>query len=221
MRIYRTVMALMFSLLSIFTIPALAETEFSFFGGIQESPHSSIRGTYSDGTSFRHTAGWEGKSFQLPPYYGLRITRWIDQRYGVALNFTHTKNYADKSTRDASGFTLLEFTDGLNPLTINFMFRGPEGTFRPYGGVGLGIAVPHVELYNPSKMTSRVYEYQYGGPVVSLLGGVRKPINQTWSWFAEYSFHYVMLDVEMGSNGTFKSNIINNAFNLGLNYSFK
>lgn len=221
MKIHFAVIFSMFNVLAAVALPTRAETEVSFFGGIQESPHSSIRGTYSDGTSFRHSAGWEGKSLQPPPYYGVRVTRWLDQRYGIALNFSHTKNYADRATRDSSGFTLLEFTDGLNPLTLNFMFRGAEGSFRPYGGVGLGIAIPHVELYNPAKMTARVFEYQYGGPVFSLLGGVRKPINQTWSWFAEYHLHYVMLDVEMGTGGTFKSNIINNAFSLGLNYSFK
>ncbi len=54
--------------------PALAEdVQLSIYGGYQTAPHSGV--TTSDGTHF--TAGWEGKSFASPPYYGGRATWWL------------------------------------------------------------------------------------------------------------------------------------------------
>jgi lipid A oxidase len=52
------------------TVPAAAEMGVSVYGGFQTAPHSDIE--VSDGPDFR--AGWEGKSFQMPPYYGVRGT---------------------------------------------------------------------------------------------------------------------------------------------------
>ncbi|MBP0651944.1 hypothetical protein J8J40_33275, partial [Mycobacterium tuberculosis] len=43
-------------------------------------------------------------------------------------------------------FSHFEFTDGLNLLTLNALYRMPLNTvFTPYAGLGAGINVPHVE----------------------------------------------------------------------------
>ncbi|MFN7102872.1 MAG: lipid A oxidase, partial [Pseudorhizobium sp.] len=59
-----------------FTAPAsTAYFELSAYGGYQTSPHSDI--DVSDQASF--SAGWEGKSFSTPPYWGVRGTYWFGE----------------------------------------------------------------------------------------------------------------------------------------------
>ena len=218
MKLY-SVLGMAISFLSL-SSPAISEQQFSFYGGVQSSPHSKVKGTEPNGVDFDFTAGWEGKSLSMPPYYGFRYTNWYDDSNGWSINFSHSKAYSDRKTRDSNNFNVLEFTDGLNPLTINWMHRyAPISGFRPYVGVGVGVAFPHVELKSPS-MTEKTFEFQYGGPVVDFMGGATYSFNQKWSAFAEYAFHYVKLDVDMGDGGKFRTNLITNALNIGLNYSY-
>lgn len=204
----------------LFSSPAHAEIELAIYGGIQASPHGNAKGTEPNGTAFSFSTAWEGKSFDMPPYYGLRFTNWLSDTRGYSVNFAHAKAYADSATRSSSGFSTLEFTDGLNPITLNATFRNQSSPeFQLYGGVGVGFAVPHVELKSPS-MTTATMEFQYGGPVVGFYGGFKRQISGPWSWFGEYAFHYVRLDVDMGSGGNFKTNIVTNAINVGISYSY-
>lgn len=199
--------------------PVLAQDrEISFYGGIQESPHTTVKlngGGYNE--SFN--AGWEGNSFDMPPYYGFRYTQWLDKSWGWSLNFTHAKAYSKDSSRTAAGYEILEFTDGANPITLNLMHRyAPMGKVQPYVGVGLGISVPHVEVKKVGE-TARTNEFQFGGPVIGFMGGAKYQLSPTWSVFAEYQFHYLMLDVKH-NGGKLKTNLITNALNLGVNYAF-
>jgi lipid A oxidase len=190
--------------------------EFSFYGGIQESPHSTVEHA---GSSFG--AGWEGKSLTSPIYYGVRYTRWNDDNTGWSVNFTHAKAYADDKTRIKNGgYETLEFTDGSNPLTVNHLWKlDPIYSFNPYVGVGAGIAIPHVEIIKTGNTKDKDWGYQYGGPALRFSAGVSRPINERWKWLAEYDFHYLMLNVKH-QDGSLKTNLIHNAFNLGLAYSF-
>lgn len=65
------------------------DLQFSVYGGYQTAPHSGV--DLSDGTHF--TAGWEGKSFGAPPYYGGRVTWWLENfnkpNWGISLDYTH------------------------------------------------------------------------------------------------------------------------------------
>ena len=73
----------------------------SVYGGFQTAPHSDIE--VSDGPDFR--AGWEGKSFEMPPYYGVRGTWWMTNlgkpNLGLSVDFTHAKVYADFAAEKA------------------------------------------------------------------------------------------------------------------------
>src|SRR5690606_20855157 len=92
-------------------------------------------------------AEWSGKSFEAPPYWGVRGTWWIDRfpQWGLSVDFTHAKVYATAGTLDAAGWTRLEFTDGLNILTVNALRRFEGfGRFEPYLGAGVGVSIPHV-----------------------------------------------------------------------------
>ena len=122
------------------TEPATAEMGVSVYGGFQTAPHSDIE--VSDGPDFR--AGWEGKSFEMPPYYGVRGTWWMTNlgkpNLGLSVDFTHAKVYADSDTLAEAGWDHFEFSDGINLLTLNALYRMPlEGTkFVPYVGAGAG-----------------------------------------------------------------------------------
>lgn len=193
-------------------------SEFVFYGGIQESPHSTVH----HGAN-RFGAGWKGKSLSAPIYYGLRYTQWNPENTaGWSLNFAHTKAYADDKTLGKNGaYRRLELTDGSNPLTVNHLWRlQPLYGFNPYVGVGAGIAIPYVEIRKESEdKKDKDWGFQYGGPVLRFSAGVSRPINAQWNWFAEYDFHYLMLNVKH-NEGRFKTNLIHNALNIGLGYRF-
>ncbi|MBA4786302.1 MULTISPECIES: outer membrane protein [Pseudorhizobium] len=193
--------------------------ELSAYGGYQTSPHSDI--DVSDQASF--SAGWEGKSFSTPPYWGVRGTYWFGEGQlsdlGVSLDFSHAKVYADDETLAKSGWSHFEMTDGINLLTLNALYRFPiEGTrFTPYIGAGAGINVPHIEVTRASGQTS---EYQFGGATLQAQAGVKYDISDRWAAFVEYKGNYSWVDVDIDSGASLKTEVITNAVNLGVSFKF-
>lgn len=204
------------------TFPALASAEFelSFYGGGQSSPHSGVTisgDSVVPDNSF--TAGWEGRPFVMPPYYGVRATWWRSETFGLGLDVNHVKAYANADTLDETGYEHFEFSDGLNVITLNAYRRWP-GAFdkvTPYAGGGVGFAMPHVELIYED---SRTWGYQVTGPAVAWFAGIDYPINDRWSAFFEYKGTYSMNTARLDTGGTLKTNIITNALNLGISYGF-
>ena len=93
----KSIAALSLGLTALFAAPAAAEIELSFYTGYQTAPHSRVkgnRGASSGGTAFDTLIGWQGKSFEAPPYYGLRGTWWQENDIGYGLEFSHNKVYA-------------------------------------------------------------------------------------------------------------------------------
>lgn len=199
--------------------PASAEMAVSVYGGFQTAPHSDI--DVSDQADFR--AGWEGKSFQAPPYYGVRGTWWMDNlgkpNLGLAVDFTHAKVYADSETLANSGWSHFEFSDGINLLTLNALYKMPiEGSkFVPYVGAGAGINVPHVEV---TRASGRTFDYQLGGATVQAQAGVAYEFTDNWAAFVEYKGNYSWVDVDIDSGASLKTNILTNAVNMGVSYKF-
>lgn len=203
-------------------LQASAETELSFYLGYQESPHSRVDGTDpGNGVNpvLDFTAGWEGRSSEPPPYYGFRYTNWRSATFGWGVEFTHTKVYADAATLTDNGFSRFELTDGLNIITVNGMRRWPDqwGSLTPYVGGGIGIAVPHVDVESAGGKT---FGYQVTGPAVRWTAGASYDINDQWAVFGEYQGTYSMNDVTLDSGGSFETDIITNAVNLGVSFSF-
>lgn len=206
--------------------PASGEVALSFYGGTQSAPHSGVSGTDPTGVGvFDFNAGWDGKSFSAPPYYGVRAVWWRSERFGFTVDFTHSKVLADTSTLGpggtSGGFETLEFTDGLNNLTFGVMRRWPQAyrKFTPYVGASLGVVIPHVEVKSSPTATA-TSEYQFGGPSVALVFGVSYPISDRFELFGEYKGTYSQLNVDLKGGGNLSTDIITNALNIGITYKF-
>jgi lipid A oxidase len=155
----------------------------------------------------------------FPIYLGLRYTEWMDDEWGWAVNYSHTKAKANATTLATNRYSRLEFTDGANPVTLVALrrFAPMNGGIKPYVGVGAGISVPHVEVERTGGV--KTYEYQYGGPVLTGLAGFKYPLNDRWDLLTELHVHYMMLDVKV-DGGRLKTNLVTNALNLGVSYRF-
>ncbi len=217
---------LILAVFALFQAPAaMAQFQLSIYGGAQGLPHSEVTGEDPSAGgvgAFDFTAGWDGNSFDMPPYYGVRGTWWQTEDFGYALDFTHSKAYANDDTLASTGFEVLEFTDGINTLTFNAMRRfqtGDNSRFTPYIGGGLGFSVPHVEVQTTAA-GARTFEYQYGGVVAQFQGGVQYDVNEQWSIFGEYKMNYVDLDVDLDEGGSLSTNLITNAINIGAGFNF-
>ncbi len=196
------------------------EFELGFYGGWQTAPHSRIRGDAPALGSFDALIGWEGKSFAMPPYYGLRATWWQNSDWGYSLEFSHNKVYADESDMAAAGFSHLEFTDGLNIVTVNATRRWQDAWngFTPYLGAGVGVAIPHVEVTPIGG--AETWGYQLSGPAARLTAGASYALTDRWSVFGEYQFTWSDNDVDLDGGGSLSSTIYTNALNVGVGFRF-
>ncbi len=92
-------------------------------------------------------------------------------------------------------FQRLEFTHGHNVLIATPLFRLAEllPGIRPYAGAGVGVAVPHVEVWYPGQdKATRTNEYQYAGPAWQLVAGLEWRTGRA-SYFVEYKFSYAWI----------------------------
>lgn len=219
MRYRLTTMTIAFAGLSVAPVLADPGWELNFYTGVQESPHSTVEGTDETNTAFQFTAGWEGNSFEMPPYWGVRVMRNTYGPWSYGLEFTHAKVYADDETLISSGFSRLEFTDGLNILTANAQRRMEfSGTWSGHAGLGLGVAVPHVEVTTPGGEETTGYELT--GAAARWYLGARYAFTDNWSAFAEYNGTYSVNSTDLSGGGELETDIVTNAINLGIGFSF-
>ncbi|MHA6326696.1 outer membrane protein [Roseivivax sp. CAU 1753] len=207
------------ALLAAMATPAMAEFELSLYAGSQNVAPSTLDGTYPAGGDYDRKVDWHGKSFEMPPYYGLRGTWWQTDNLGFGAEFTHIKAYLDKDDRDALGFSRFELTDGLNILTANAMVRWPDalGTATPYVGAGLGVALPHVDVEIGGSDT---YGYQLAGPAMRALAGLSVDVTDRMALFTEYQFTASWNDLDLEGGGSGRTVLRTNAINFGLSISF-
>lgn len=199
---------------------AYAEATFSVYGGHNSSPHSVVKYDLNLGAGpQRATVGWDGKSFEMPPYYGVRATWWLESKpeIGLAIDFSHSKVYASPLP---AGLNILEFTDGINILTANALYRYQTGSrFTPYGGLGIGASIPSVEVANVAG-TSKTKNLQLGGVAVQGFVGVDVAINENWSVFGELKSAYTMIEGDLSGGGSVSTNLISNQIIFGVTYKF-
>ncbi|WP_019954364.1 outer membrane protein [Yoonia vestfoldensis] len=198
---------------------AAAQVELSFYGGAQSAPGSdvAIRGDSVIADS-DFSIDWEGRSSSAPIYYGIRATRWQSPTFGFGLDFAHNKVYP-KDGELPGPFSVLEFTDGLNTLTVNAYRRWPNmlGNVTPYVGGGLGVSIPHVEV---TASGSETFGYQFTGPAATWIAGASYPISDQWSVFGEYKGTFTSNTGDLDTGGTVETDIFTNAVNLGVSFNF-
>ncbi|WP_172298132.1 outer membrane protein [Pseudoruegeria sp. HB172150] len=204
--------------------PATAETELSFYTGYQTAPHSRVEGNDPTGVgSFSFLSEWEGRSFEMPPYWGVRATWWTPRNpnLGFGLDFSHNKVYASDETLADNGFNTLEFSDGINTVTANVWYRWPgqwaNGRLTPYVGAGAGLSIPHVEVDTGGVET---FNYQMTGVAVQAVAGLKYNINDRWGLFGEYKGVYSMNKADLDGGGTLETDLMTNALNVGVSFSF-
>jgi hypothetical protein len=205
-----------------------ADLQLGVYGGPAYTGASDLNLVQPGGTdmTFRDVA-WEGKPFRRPPYYGYRAIYWPSDRYGVMLDFTHIKAIAIKDRPvQQSGFkdgdhvppqapvsaTLkrLEFTHGYNLLTLNALRRGaPRGpNLIPYAGLGLGVAIPHVEVQRTDPpQSAQTDEYQITGPALQALGGIEWRFGRRLSLFVEFKLSCAMIRGDLVGGGKVTTNL--------------
>ena len=198
---------------------ASAEIELSFYGGIQGALSSDV--TIADDDAIPDSSfeiDWEGRSFEAPPYYGIRVTSWQSSSFGFGIDFAHNKVYPEDDILP-DGFRRLEFTDGLNTLTANAYYRWQDafGDITPYVGGGVGLSIPHVEVITED---SRTLGYQVTGPAATWIAGASMPINDKWSVFGEYKGTYTVNEGDLDTGGTVSTDIFTNALNVGVSFNF-
>lgn len=195
---------------------ALAEGSISIFGGANFSPHAGVDYNLGNGTIGKVTPKWDGASFEAPPYYGVRGTWWLDSmpEIGIALEFTHAKVKADPVP---APFTKLEFTDGINFVIANVIYRHPmENGFTPYAGLGAGLSIPHVEAVVPG--VTNTMEYQVTGAAVQGLVGVDYRFDEHWSVFGEFKSTYGQVDADLNGGGNLDTHVVSNQILVGVTY---
>ncbi|GAA3862980.1 outer membrane beta-barrel protein [Celeribacter arenosi] len=211
--------------LAVFCAGSLAAQDYSIsvYSGYQSAPHSNVTGSDPAGAGdFDFTAGWDSKPFAMPPYYGVRGTWWLSERFGLTADFNHTKVYADQETFDKSGFEVLEFTDGLNNLTFGGVWRWPAAwgdKLTPYAGLSAGLIIPHVEVQT-TPTAPKTFEYQVAGPSVAWIAGASFEMNERWDVFGEYKGTYSQLNADLEGGGSLRTDIVTNAINLGVAFKF-
>lgn len=163
---------------------------------------------------------WEGRSFEAPPVYGLRATAWRTQTVGLGVEFNHQKVYADDDVLDALSVEQLEFTDGLNFLTVHAVRRFPRGgRITPYVGAGVGVVLPWVEV-DTARGTGSTDELQLGGPAAVAFAGASYALDERWSAFAEVKGTASRVEGDLDGGGSVEADILTGAINVGLGVRF-
>ncbi|MZQ89660.1 outer membrane beta-barrel protein [Frigidibacter albus] len=196
------------------TAAGAGQLEISVYGGVQSAPPSRIDSPAAGGDRVT----WKGRSFEEPPYYGVRATWWQNDRWGWGVEVNHAKVYADDP--EDYGYNRLEFTDGINFVTANVFRRWqqPDRRITPYVGAGFGVAIPHVDVQPIGG--AQTFGFQVTGPVVQLVAGASYALDDRWSVFGEYKGTWSRHKADLDSGGSLKTELQTNALNIGISRKF-
>lgn len=206
--------------------PALAESSLTLYLGDLWTSDCDVRLMEPGGTDLEfRDVGWTGESFRSPHYYGLRYVHWFRKapRWGVAGELIHAKMFAQLdetvqveglrggasvSGREPLGDTLqtLSFSHGYNLLLADFQHRwfpgrvrgAGAGRFQPQAGLGIGAAIPHVEVTTAGSSTN---EYQVTGPAAQITGGTGIDLSEHLALLVEYKLTWSDIEADLSGGG--------------------
>ena len=228
-----------------FSRVAEAEVELSIFTGVALTQDNDLRLQQNGGTDLTfHDVSYEGRDFDVPPYYGARLL-WFPSgasHWGFGAEFFHMKMYAEPDStvhvtgrRNGVGVNNNERIDetiqsfslshGLNYALGDIVYRWQPGHrgedflghLEPYVGVGLGVAIPHVESNVDGKFHE---EYQLHGPGVEGLAGMNIALTHHIGLMFEYKFTYANLDSLDIPGGSIEVTPLTHHLVTGLTFSF-
>lgn len=197
-----------------------AQTELSVYGGLERVADSRVSGDDPQGGgAFSFTSVWDDGSLSDGANYGVRLTWWQNDAMGWGLAYSRSSIRADDTVLSDNNLTSLNFSDGLNLITVNAYRRWPDAIkgLTPYVGGGVGFSVPRIDYGTGSNRTS---EYQMSGPAMNWMAGARYPINETLSVFGEYQGSYSVNNFDLKADGNLDTRIFTGSVNLGLSLGF-
>ena len=202
---------------------ATGKWRFGIYGGFQDTSPSRVSIVSDDGTPISFDAQWDAKPLSMPPYWGIRSSFWDTQRTAWEIDFVHSKAYANSQTLNQNGFDHLQFTDGINVLSLSRIWQLSEQEsfpdMSPYVGFGGGVSLPYVEVIkNSNPSIARTMEYQFGGLAGQAQVGIRYAVSSGLNAIFEYKITYIGLDVETSSSKDLKTNLVTSALNFGLEF---
>lgn len=229
------------------TVPAAAETVVSGYLGEAWTRDSDLHvrqpATGSAGT-FRGMA-WDSKSFESPPYYGLRAT-YFPERYpqwGIGLDFTHYKIYAktaesvpvDGVWNGAAvnevaplGNRVQKFnvSHGVNYVgpTLTYRWRldaterFPEGRWNPYVGGGPVYYINHPE--NTVNWLTNDERYESSGWGWQAFGGVSYRLTPSVSVFGELKYNEGTAKATVAGGGNAETDLSTTHAVIGIGWAF-
>jgi lipid A oxidase len=203
-------------------LTASAETQFSVFGGANWNLGSTVE-TNAPGVDDKRSVDWEGGSFDMPPYWGVRGTYWLGRNWGVAIGYIHTKATAEIDFATDPTYSRLEFTDGNNLLLLEVLYRfNPtlNGKLVPYVGAGAGVSIPHVEVTLKPPGSNETYDYQLAGPAVQVMAGLEYKLNRRWSLFSEFKLSYSHISADLKGGGELETDLWSPQLAIGVSYRF-
>jgi opacity protein-like surface antigen len=202
----------------------------AYLGGSDTRGEQLMIDGLQDGSLTIEKLQWVGQSLKAPVYYGIRTTKWLStaKLIGLMADFTHIKAIAnpdqtvhfDESTKTMTAkkevvlgehFKRLQFSHGLNLLTVNGVFALPlfSGWLKPYIGIGTGVAVPHVEVQHIGDTSEQwTNEYQITGPAWQALIGVEIRLAERISFFLEYKVNYANIDVTLDKGERLRTRLL-------------
>ena len=222
------------------------EKNISLYGGGADNQDADLHLKQPDGTDLTvRDVALGDESYQDPPYYGVRLAYWFDRdpRWGLAVDFMHPKAISDtrqvtRVTGADAGVPVdadvpisnhiqgFEVSHGHNMLLATGLYRWfPKGQrdpsflgrLQPYTGLGLGVAIPHVETEIKGVSTS---EYQIAGPAAQGLLGFNFDIAGPVSAFAEYKLTWADLTLDLEGGGDLSTTIWSHHWAFGLTFRF-
>ena len=237
--------AIFFLILGARGSPGRAEVELSIFTGVALTQDNDLELQQRSGTDLTFDGvSYEGRDFDAPPYYGVRGL-WFpseNSHWGFGAEFFHMKMYAgtdetvrvtgrrggigvNSNERIEDTIQSFSLSHGLNYVLGDIVYRwfpGKDGEgfldhLQPYVGVGLGLAVPHVE----SNVNGTFHEeYQLHGPAVQAFAGVNVVLTRHWGLMFEYKFSYANLDSLDIPGGSIEVTPLTHHLVTGLTFSF-
>lgn len=207
--------------------PAAAEAFLDLYTGKSFTLNSDIRikqATLGNDVTV-HDVSFDDKSFDTPPWYGLRAGYYLEKHpwLGLAIEFFHFKMIADTSeskrvtgtrsgapiesvTRVDSIIQQFQVTHGVNYVMFDVLVRHPlledrerfrRGRVQLYGGLGVGPVIAHAENRIDSLKNDEGYEVAGAG--IQAFVGARTLLFKHFGVFAEYKFTHSSLDVGIAS----------------------